>query len=58
VEIGVQVFGEIARRHLEQHVKDDLVVEKIPSIQELREEEKEMLERIRKGVKNEKKTGL
>ena len=57
VEIGVQIFGEIARRHLEQHIKDDLVVEKIPTIQELREEEKEMLKRIEQRRKeNESKT--
>ncbi|MDP2906792.1 MAG: hypothetical protein Q8O03_02530 [Nanoarchaeota archaeon] len=56
MEIGVQVFGEIARRHLEQHVKDDWGVEKIPTIQELREEEKEMLERIQQRVKNGSKT--
>jgi len=36
VEIGVQLFGEKARRHLEQHIKDDYLTDKIPSIIDLR----------------------
>ncbi len=36
VEIGVQLFGEKARRHLEQHIKDDYGRVIIPSIQDLR----------------------
>ena len=39
IEIGVQLFGEIARRHLVQHIKDDWPDdEKIPTIRQLREE--------------------
>lgn len=38
VEIGVQIFGEIARRHLEQHIKDDFKVDKVPTIRQLRNE--------------------
>jgi len=37
VEIGVQFFGETARRHLEQHIKDDLQTDRIPSCKELRQ---------------------
>ena len=39
IEVGVQLFGESARRHLEQHIKDDYSLEsthQIPSIAELR----------------------
>ena len=36
VEIGVQLFGEKARRHLEQHIKDDYQLDKIPTIKMLR----------------------
>lgn len=36
VEIGVQVFGEVARPHLEQHVMDDLCVDQVPTIMEWR----------------------
>ena len=36
VEVGVQLFGEKARRHLEQHIKDDYKTDKIPTIKELR----------------------
>ena len=39
VEIGVQIFGEDARKHLEQHLKDDWGTTKIPSIKELRKKE-------------------
>lgn len=36
VEVGVQLFGEKARRHLEQHIKDDYRMDKIPTIKQLR----------------------
>lgn len=36
VEIGVQLFGEKARKHLEQHIKDDYHSDKIPTIHQLR----------------------
>ena len=36
VEVGVQLFGEKARQHLEQHIKDDYQTDKIPSIKDLR----------------------
>jgi len=36
VEVGVQLFGEKARRHLEQHIKDDYQKDKVPSIKDLR----------------------
>jgi hypothetical protein len=36
VEVGVQLFGEKARRHLERHIKDDYEKESIPSIETLR----------------------
>ena len=36
VEVGVQLFGEKARKHLEQHIRDDYEKEKIPSIYDLR----------------------
>ena len=39
IEVGVQLFGEKARRHLEQHIKDDYEnswKNKIPSIKDLR----------------------
>jgi len=35
VEVGVQLFGEKARRHLERHIKDDYGKDKIPTIREL-----------------------
>lgn len=35
VEIGVQVFGECARRHLEQHIRDDYDREDIPTRREI-----------------------
>lgn len=39
VEIGIQIFGEIARRHLEQHIRDDWPDDdKIPTIRQLRAE--------------------
>ncbi len=38
VEIGVQIFGEIVRQHLEQHVKDDFHTDKVPTINQLRNE--------------------
>lgn len=36
VEVGVQLFGEKARKHLEQHIKDDYETDKIPTIKDLR----------------------
>lgn len=36
VEVGVQLFGEVARRHLEQHIKDDYETDKVPIIKDLR----------------------
>ena len=36
VEVGVQLFGEKSRNHLEQHIRDDYKKNKIPSIKELR----------------------
>lgn len=38
VEVGVNLFGEEARKHLEQHIKDDNMYEtkKIPTIREIR----------------------
>ena len=36
VEIGVQIFGEQARKHLEQHIKDDWNSNIIPSIKKVR----------------------
>jgi len=39
IEIGVQIFGELARRHLQQHIMDDWGLEKpsdIPTIRQLR----------------------
>lgn len=42
VEVGVQLFGEWARKHLIQHLLDDYGlddVKEIPSILQLREEE-------------------
>jgi len=36
VEVGVQLFGEKARLHLEQHIKDDYGKDTIPKIKDLR----------------------
>lgn len=36
VEVGVQLFGEKARKHLEQHIRDDYLKDKIPTIKDLR----------------------
>ena len=36
VEVGVQLFGEKARRHLEQHIRDDYGKDKIPTIHQLK----------------------
>jgi len=36
VEVGVQLFGEKARVHLEQHIKDDYKKDIIPSIKDLK----------------------
>lgn len=36
VEVGVQLFGERARRHLELHIRDDYGVRDVPSIKDLR----------------------
>jgi len=36
VEVGVQFFGEKARKHLEHHIRDDYKKDKIPTIRELR----------------------
>lgn len=36
VEVGVQFFGEKARKHLEQHIRDDYDKDEIPSIKDLR----------------------
>jgi hypothetical protein len=36
IEIGVQLFGEKARKHLELHVRDDYGKDEIPSIAHLR----------------------
>jgi len=39
IEVGVMIFGEIARKHLQQHVKDDYKFkdyEDIPSIAEIK----------------------
>lgn len=52
IEIGVQVFGECCRKHLEQHIKDDRMVEQIPTIQELRDKETEMMKRLRERYKH------
>lgn len=35
IEVGVQLFGERARKHLELHIKDDYELEKIPTIKDL-----------------------
>jgi len=37
IEVGVQLFGEVARKHLSLHVRDDLQVEKIPKVDDLRQ---------------------
>ena len=37
IEVGVQLFGEGCRRHLEQHIKDDYNNDKIPTIKQLRQ---------------------
>jgi hypothetical protein len=53
VEVGVQLFGEVARKHLEQHIRDDLQVEKIPSVEEVRQfprAEPGLMRRKLKGV--------
>lgn len=52
IEIGVQIFGECCRKHLEQHIKDDRMTDTIPTIQELRDEETELTKRL-KERKNE-----
>ena len=36
IEIGVQIFGEVCRKHLEQHIKDDYLVDEVPTIYQLR----------------------
>ena len=36
IEVAVQLFGEKARKHLEQHIRDDYETDKIPTIRELR----------------------
>jgi hypothetical protein len=37
IEVAVQLFGERARKHLEQHIKDDYGREAIPSVIDLRD---------------------
>jgi len=39
VEVGVQIFGEEARKHLEQHIKDDWNLPFVPQVIDLREKE-------------------
>ena len=53
IEVGVQLFGECARRHLTQHIMDDRMVDEeyIPTIQNLRDEETEMIKRIKERRK-------
>ena len=34
IEIAVMIFGEICRKHLEQHIKDDLWADKVPTIED------------------------
>jgi hypothetical protein len=34
IEIGIRLFGEIARKHLEQHIKDDFGTEIIPTMKD------------------------
>lgn len=36
IEVAVQIFGEVCREHLEQHIKDDYLLEEVPTIEELR----------------------
>ena len=36
IEVGVLLFGEKARKHLEQHIRDDYKTEDIPTIRQLR----------------------
>ncbi len=36
VEVGVQLFGEQARKHLERHIRDDYRDDKIPAARQLR----------------------
>ena len=36
IEVGVQLFGEKARKHLEQHIRDDYRKDKIPTVKDLR----------------------
>ena len=36
IEVGVQLFGEDARKHLEQHIRDDYDDDKIPTIRQLK----------------------
>ena len=37
VEVGVQLFGEAARKHLEQHIKDDFCTDEVPKIEDLKD---------------------
>ena len=48
IEIGVQIYGEISRQHLEQHIIIDYQLgdkSEIPSIKELREESQDEIQR-------------
>ena len=38
VEIGVILFGEQARKHLEQHIKDDWELDFIPSLSSVKKD--------------------
>jgi len=51
VEVGVQLFGEDARKHLEQHIRDDRGEDKIPSVHQLRS-----FGHVEPGLKKRQKT--
>ena len=57
VEVAVQLFGEIARKHLEQHIRDDIGLDKIPTILQLRKDKRYTDGLVKKQETREGKEG-